>query len=314
MATQENQVFISYKREEREYARSLRTALKANGFDVWWDEKIQAGEKWSDVLDSAIMKSTAVLVIWSQLSVKSEWVKHEASIAKIGDKLVQVSKDGTSPPSLFGSIQYDDLSDWNGSEESPLLVDLGRAIKNVQKRTVPPKPVLHYFIGAGFGALVLGAGVYATSESTFPHYVQPLDLLSCSNRTGDNECLETSSRLFTAKKSNITQHGAQNAILIPPPRDGEAKVTIAIPAGARVFASEQGTYGCKANEGDAGLFMEVNGNRVWPTSSGINARWDGTSSVNIELPEGSRNLTLGAKANGSEHCDDVLWLNARFLQ
>jgi hypothetical protein len=127
-------IFISYKREDQRFARSLRTALKAVGSEVWWDEQIQAGERWSERLDKALLDASAILVLWSEKSVDSEWVKHESSIAKIHDKLVQVSIDGTNAPTAFESIQCADLAGWNGSEEDVKFKKLAGAIRRISSK------------------------------------------------------------------------------------------------------------------------------------------------------------------------------------
>lgn len=74
-------VFLSYKREESKQAERLRDALKQSGFSVWWDEDIQCGQVWNEVLDSAVKRADCIVVLWSALSMGSRWVMHEASSA-----------------------------------------------------------------------------------------------------------------------------------------------------------------------------------------------------------------------------------------
>jgi len=37
-------IFISYKREEQPAARKLENALESEGWTVWWDPKLPAGD------------------------------------------------------------------------------------------------------------------------------------------------------------------------------------------------------------------------------------------------------------------------------
>jgi TIR domain len=43
-------IFISYKREEQNVARKLANALETEGWSVWWDPKLRAGEYFDDVI------------------------------------------------------------------------------------------------------------------------------------------------------------------------------------------------------------------------------------------------------------------------
>jgi hypothetical protein len=86
-------IFISYKREDVVQARQVRQALRAEGFHVWWDEDLQGGQQWAAAIDSALLDASVVVVLWSPLSVQSDWVKHEASIAKSRRILVPATID-----------------------------------------------------------------------------------------------------------------------------------------------------------------------------------------------------------------------------
>ena len=43
-----NEVFVSYKAEDRERLKPLVAALEAEGFDVWWDAHIGGGTDWRE--------------------------------------------------------------------------------------------------------------------------------------------------------------------------------------------------------------------------------------------------------------------------
>jgi TIR domain len=55
------QVFISYKREDVDFAENVSNRLEREGFDVWADSKIAAGEEWRNAIDVAIGNSVAQL-------------------------------------------------------------------------------------------------------------------------------------------------------------------------------------------------------------------------------------------------------------
>ena len=126
-------VFISYKREQQEIASAVRLALKASGFKVWWDEELQAGGKWDQKIDEALMNAQAIVVLWSEKSVMSEWVRHEASTGKIQGILTHARIDETVIPEPFQSIQEVNLTGWNYREDAPEFMKLVRAIKSTSK-------------------------------------------------------------------------------------------------------------------------------------------------------------------------------------
>lgn len=59
-------VFISYKREDRERARELAEAIAAKGYDVWWDVELLPGAKLSDEIKSVIRPAKAAIVLWAE--------------------------------------------------------------------------------------------------------------------------------------------------------------------------------------------------------------------------------------------------------
>lgn len=98
-------VFLSYAREDLDAVRALVSAIEAEGLSVFWDRQIVPGQAWSDVLESAISESRAVVVVWSAASVKSTWVKAEATEAMARGKLVPLRIDNAAIPMPFGQVQ-----------------------------------------------------------------------------------------------------------------------------------------------------------------------------------------------------------------
>lgn len=74
---------------------ALARDIEAAGWSVWWDPEIRAGENHRDVILRELDAAKAVLVIWTQHSVKSEWVISEASRAmrKPRDRYVAVREE-----------------------------------------------------------------------------------------------------------------------------------------------------------------------------------------------------------------------------
>ncbi len=112
-------IFISYKREERPTARKLADALGRQGWKVWWDPQLRAGERLDDTIERALERTRCVIVLWSRLSVRSEYIRDEAGYALRRKKLVPVAIENVKLPFRFEGIQTASLADWDGSQESP---------------------------------------------------------------------------------------------------------------------------------------------------------------------------------------------------
>ena len=121
-------VFLSYDREDSERARLVALALERAGHAVWWDLHIRGGEQYTKVIDEALKAADAVVVLWSQFSVESAWVRDEAAAGRDASRLVPVSLDETDPPLGFRQFQTIDLSRWKGrgkpAELKTLLADV----------------------------------------------------------------------------------------------------------------------------------------------------------------------------------------------
>jgi formylglycine-generating enzyme required for sulfatase activity len=110
-------IFISYKREEQATARKLANALETEGWTVWWDPKLRAGERFNDVIEKALKESRCVVVMWSKLSVESKFVKDEATYALNRNKLVPVMIEEVELPFRFEGLHTASLLGWDGSKD-----------------------------------------------------------------------------------------------------------------------------------------------------------------------------------------------------
>ena len=133
-----NDIFISYKREEQAIARKLANALEGEGWTVWWDPKLRAGERFNDVIEKVLNEAKCVIVLWSQRSVESLYVKDEAHHALKRDKLVPVMIEEVKLPFRFEDLHTPSLLAWDGSRE---FVQFRRLVEDIKAIVGPPTTV-----------------------------------------------------------------------------------------------------------------------------------------------------------------------------
>lgn len=81
-------VFVSYAQTDRPIARRLVGDLVFEGFDVWWDFHIKAGEAFRDIIMKRLCDADAVVGIWTKASAQSKWVRQECEQALRDNKFV----------------------------------------------------------------------------------------------------------------------------------------------------------------------------------------------------------------------------------
>lgn len=134
-------IFISYAREDRTDAQRFAEAFAKEGFSVWWDTALQAGDSFDMHIEAAIKAAKAVVVLWSEISVASRWVRAEATLADRLKTFVPVRIRTCDMPIMFELTQTAELSDWNGSATdatwSALLKDVHQIVTRDPERETP---------------------------------------------------------------------------------------------------------------------------------------------------------------------------------
>src|SRR5262245_42208991 len=83
-------VFISYAKPDRPLASKLAAMLEAEGWKVWWDTSLTIGDDFRNEIMTELGRARAVIVVWTDTSIKSDWVRSEAGRAQADRKLIPV--------------------------------------------------------------------------------------------------------------------------------------------------------------------------------------------------------------------------------
>lgn len=105
-------IFISYAKEDKQIADTIAQALVKEGFSVWWDIEIPTGSTFDQVIEKAIKDSKCVIVLWSEYSIKSEWVHLEAEEGRNRNALIPIRIADVEIPFAFRRRQTADLTNW----------------------------------------------------------------------------------------------------------------------------------------------------------------------------------------------------------
>jgi len=83
-------IFVSYAKTDRSLASKLVAMLEAEGWKVWWDTSLTIGDDFRNEIMTELSRARAVIVIWTDASIKSDWVRSEAGRAQADRKLIPV--------------------------------------------------------------------------------------------------------------------------------------------------------------------------------------------------------------------------------
>ena len=135
-------VFISYASPDRERARVLASGLEEQGWSVWWDLDNQPGRLFDEAIEEALSSASSVIVLWSNASVKSDWVKAEAGEAAEKRLLVPALIERVKIPLRFRQFQAADLTGWTGATDDvefcKLLASVARLLGRSVRVAGPP--------------------------------------------------------------------------------------------------------------------------------------------------------------------------------
>lgn len=248
-------VFISYANQDRESAHRLANALIAVGWSVWWDRKIIAGQSFDQVIERELETAKSVVVLWSEHSIASEWVKNEAAVASQRGVLVPASVESVKLPLEFRRKQTAELVGWNGDSSHSGFQALCEGISATLGSGLPPSSVSRQSRKSFWNrrlawvAIVcvvagLGYGIYRSRERRPAAVSSPIASVAGTPTpqppAGDHDL-----RLVGSWKANVVEGGVATEIIVHYWADGTLDYVMTTPTG------------------------QQKGNRTWTYSNGI---------------------------------------------
>jgi hypothetical protein len=175
-------VFISYANLDRRIAQALADALEALGWSVWWDREIPLGKAFDQVIEEELNAARCVIVLWSEASARSRWVKTEAAAAAERERLLPVLIEDVAIPFEFRRIQTAMLSGWTGDREHPEFQRVVDSIRGMlgepparkaapavaARKTTAPHRRLRNIIGAAAVAIAIALVGVAVVKTKSP--------------------------------------------------------------------------------------------------------------------------------------------------
>lgn len=113
----ERVAFISHSTKDKPFVRKLAADLVASGVKVWLDEQnILVGDSIPEKIAQGLAESDFFLIVVSENSVKSEWVKKELNSAIVNEierrkvTILPIKLDGAKMPDTINDKLYADFS------------------------------------------------------------------------------------------------------------------------------------------------------------------------------------------------------------
>ncbi|MBQ3295504.1 MAG: toll/interleukin-1 receptor domain-containing protein [Erysipelotrichaceae bacterium] len=162
-------IFISYKSEEEEYARRVRKVLEDNGISCWMaPDSIPIGSNYMKQIPQAIESCKVMIVLVSEKSQQSTWVKNEFSQAISKNKLIipYVIQDCKLEDEFaFSMSTMQQVFAWKNEEEAlqRVVQDIRTALGDdpnarIEISVVRKPKIAPYVIGAALAVVALIAG------------------------------------------------------------------------------------------------------------------------------------------------------------
>jgi hypothetical protein len=148
--------FVSYSHKDEHVVKPMVEMLSLNERKVFWDRKLEAGDRWDDVIRSSVKRSSIFVLFWCCDTHTSDYVSKEVALAlRLKKKIVPVKLCHAAMPQPLNDWQWIDLQ--NRVQHECGGVDHAHPgmpfTEGLPSRSGPPKKVLTGWALAGLTCL-----------------------------------------------------------------------------------------------------------------------------------------------------------------
>ena len=132
-------IFVSYAHANKDKVYPIIKQLHEMGYRLWFDEGIEAGDKWFKVISDHLRRSACMMLFWSPEAEKSQWVGKEILIALSNDiRIVGSIINSATVPDELVDVQL--LFHENYDSDDTFLAKLCRSLPPVHNaaNNTPP--------------------------------------------------------------------------------------------------------------------------------------------------------------------------------
>jgi hypothetical protein len=95
-------IFVSYRRSDRELVASIVRRLELRGVAVWYDAEIEGGADWREVIVEALTDSSMLVIFFSEDANNSRQLKKELAVAdSLGKPVAPILIEDTRPRGAY---------------------------------------------------------------------------------------------------------------------------------------------------------------------------------------------------------------------
>lgn len=141
-------VFISYSRQDTEFAELLEQELSENFHVVWRDKSsIPGGSEWEQEIKKALDSSYTVIVICTKTSIDAKWVKFEIEFTQnlsTDIPIIPLQLDDCRLPKLLSKKQIIDFSFLLEGKFISQIQSYKESLKKLLSALEKSRPILRY--------------------------------------------------------------------------------------------------------------------------------------------------------------------------
>ena len=139
-------VYISYSRENNDFVDLIEADLIERDHPTWRDtSSIEGGENWDNAIKVALSDAYAMLVVLSNKSTVSEWVKHEIGIAQKEQlPIITLQLESCEMPGALGDTDTIDFSKIRGAQGIEQVRQYRQALRRLVDALDETRPVRQY--------------------------------------------------------------------------------------------------------------------------------------------------------------------------